>query len=293
MELRQLQVFTAVAAELSFGRAADRLDTAQPAVSQTIRRLEDELGFALFERSSHHVALTAAGEALLPRAQAVLTARDDLERAAVGLRRGIEGTLRLGTVGAVDDVLQEVMSVVARELPDLDVAIVSSLVGNSLASVRDGELDAALVWQAEPIPGTRAVELASIPLLLTIGRAHPLAAATGPVELTELRGLPVALPPRQVDPAIHDAVRTWCTRAGFEVDVVSHDTLPIALAAVAASPRLWMLLPEVGASSPHITQLAMQDPEIAGSVRLITRMSGVSPATRTFVRVVEQLLSES
>lgn len=71
VELPQLAAFVAVGEELSFSRAADRLETTQPPVSRLVRRLEERLGLVLFERTSHSVVLTAAGEALLPAARTV------------------------------------------------------------------------------------------------------------------------------------------------------------------------------------------------------------------------------
>src|SRR5205823_4883684 len=87
VELRQLAAFLAVADELHFGRAADRIGIVQPAVSQLVRRLERELGIVLFERSSHHVVLTAAGTELLPIARQALAARDELANRAAALAR--------------------------------------------------------------------------------------------------------------------------------------------------------------------------------------------------------------
>src|SRR4051794_772861 len=80
VELRQLRYFVTVAEEQGFGRAAERLHVVQPAVSQQIRRLERELGVALFERSTRHVRLSPAGERLLPEARTALAAADRVRR---------------------------------------------------------------------------------------------------------------------------------------------------------------------------------------------------------------------
>ena len=95
MEIRQLAYFVTVADELSFGRAAERLHIVQPAVSQQIRRLERELGVPLFDRSSRHVRLTAAGERLLPEARAVLAAAGRVRQVAADAAAGADGILRV------------------------------------------------------------------------------------------------------------------------------------------------------------------------------------------------------
>lgn len=95
MEIRQLAYFTAVAEELNFGRAAERLHIVQPAVSQQVRRLERELDVPLFDRSSRHVRLTPAGERLLPEARAVLAAADRVRQVAASIAAGADGTVRV------------------------------------------------------------------------------------------------------------------------------------------------------------------------------------------------------
>jgi DNA-binding transcriptional LysR family regulator len=101
IELRHLRYFTAVAEELSFTAAAHRLNVSQPPLSQQVRRLEEELGTALFERTSRRVVLTAAGAALLRRARAILAQVDEAADEARVIGQGQVGTLDVGLTGSV------------------------------------------------------------------------------------------------------------------------------------------------------------------------------------------------
>src|SRR5512142_1189651 len=100
MELRQLAVFVAVAEEGSFTRAADRLHVVQSAVSAGVRNLERELGTRLFDRSTHKVALSDAGRALLPEARATLAAAAAARDAIDAVTGAVSGTVHLGTMQA-------------------------------------------------------------------------------------------------------------------------------------------------------------------------------------------------
>src|SRR3954469_507874 len=101
MELRHFEYFVAVAEERSFTRAAARLHVVQSGVSAVIKALERELGAELLERTSKRVALTDAGEALLPRARAALDAARAARGAVDEVRGGVRGTVRIGTLTSV------------------------------------------------------------------------------------------------------------------------------------------------------------------------------------------------
>src|SRR6185436_18966669 len=115
MTLRHLGHFVAVAEEGSFTRAAERLNIVQSAVSSTVRSLERELGVELFERTTQHVALSDAGQVLLPEARATLAAAASARDAIAELTGGLRGTLTIGTM----------QSLKAVDLPRLLVAFSS------------------------------------------------------------------------------------------------------------------------------------------------------------------------
>ena len=140
MELRQLRYFVAVAEELNFGRAAERLLIAGPSLSQQIKALERDLGVRLFDRDRRSVALTPAGSALLPHTRALLERADDLQRRA----RRLTGPepVRLGYVNWLPPGLADRTAAVARLHIDAWVAPSHT----QAARVADGSLDLAVCW---------------------------------------------------------------------------------------------------------------------------------------------------
>ncbi|MFG2606062.1 LysR family transcriptional regulator [Streptomyces sp. NPDC048514] len=250
MELRQLSYFVAVAEELHFGRAADRLHIVQSAVSQQIQRLERELGAELFDRSPRRVRLTGAGERLLPEARAVLAAAERA-RAAVAAPAG----LRLGTSTGLGSHLDRVLAAFAERAPGVPVELFSLPVAERLDRVAAGRLDAAFVRSAEPPPGVRVLPLWPDPLMAAVPAGHPLA-ARDEIDLAELAGLPLALTPRRTNPALVDLVVGACRTAGFEplpgpVGGSLHDTL----ATIGTRP-LWTVVYAAHASVLHTPRVA-------------------------------------
>jgi DNA-binding transcriptional LysR family regulator len=140
VELRQLRYFVAVAEELSFGRAAERLLIAGPSLSQQIKALERDLGVRLFDRDRRSVALTPAGSALLPDARDLIHRADELQRSA--RRRAGSEPVRLGYVNWLPADLSARTAAVAPVLVDTWVAPSHA----QAARVADGSLDLAVCW---------------------------------------------------------------------------------------------------------------------------------------------------
>ena len=191
VELRQLATFVAVAEDGSFTRAADRLHVVQSAVSAGVRKLEDELGANLFDRSTHHVELTDSGRALLPAARATLAAaqaaRDAVDEARGGLRgKVVLGTMQAQGMRAID--LAGLLAAFRAHHPGVEVAIRHSGGSTEMArEVLDGRMDLAFVaLPGRAPPGLKLIPLASEPIMLAVPAGHPLARRAR-VELASLR----------------------------------------------------------------------------------------------------------
>jgi DNA-binding transcriptional LysR family regulator len=278
MELRQLRYFVAVAEELHFGRAAERLTIVQSAVSQQIRRLERELGVELFDRSPRRVRLTEAGLRFLPAAREVLAA----ERAALGsvadYAAGRGGTLRVGTSAGMGARLERVLSEFARLAPGSRIELHSARTRVRLGNVASGELDAAFVRGVEESPddGVRLIPVWQDALVVALPADHP-AATAGEVELRDLAALPLSLIERVGNPPLVDLVVGACRDAGFEpVPGPSRTTLQDTLASLGAGTPGWTVL-----YAAHARQLA------TGSVKFLpvrAARGGLSMTTSVAVR---------
>jgi len=239
VEIRQLAYFAAVAEELSFGRAAERLHIVQPAVSQQIRRLERELGVPLFDRSSRHVRLTAAGERLLPEARAVLAAVGRVRQVAADVAAGVGGILRVGTSQGLGERLDRTLEELRKTAPGLQVRLISAPAAERVARVRAGELDAAFVRAVTSAPGVELLPMWRDPLTVALPATHPLAAQPA-IQLAQLSGIPLRLAPRPDNPAFHDLILGACADAGFEPLPGPPFTTPQdTLAEIGTGPPTW------------------------------------------------------
>ena len=155
MELRHLRYFRAVAEELHFGRAAQRLHIAQPPLSQQIKQLEDELGVALLVRSTRRVELTAAGQDYLRQVEAILDSVDAAARRAQRIADGRQGNLAIGCVGsATYSLLPRFVRALREVLPDVDVSVRGEMLASEqLAALASGDIDLALLRMPVETPG--------------------------------------------------------------------------------------------------------------------------------------------
>ncbi|OBJ83284.1 LysR substrate-binding domain-containing protein [Mycobacterium sp. 1245852.3] len=177
MELRHLRYFRAVAEELHFGRAAERLCMAQPPLSQQIRQLEQELGVKLLKRSTRRVELTAAGTAYLSRAIAILDAVDDAAQQASRIAQGTEGRLAIGCVGsATYSLLPRLVRALREELPGLEVNVRGEMLAPAqIEALLAGRIDLGLLRPPVEQPRLLVETVRRDRLLAALPRGHALA----------------------------------------------------------------------------------------------------------------------
>jgi DNA-binding transcriptional LysR family regulator len=188
VEIRQLAQFVAVAEERSFTRAARRLGYVQSALSVSIQSLERELGVRLFDRTTHQVLLTDAGEALLPSARQTLASVEETRDVAAALRGALRGTLRIGLMQSFAFLdVAVLLGEFHRLHPAVEIQARPSA-GGSLAlaaELQHGGIDIAFVSLSEDPPGVSTTELAVEELHL-VGAAQLLPSQRGRVELSDL-----------------------------------------------------------------------------------------------------------
>jgi len=147
--LDQVRCFVAVAQELHFGRAAERLNMTQPPLSRQIQKLERSMRVQLLERTPRNVVLTAAGEVFLRASIELLDLADQAPQSALSVAQGYEGSIQLGiTVGAAVSVLGDILKRTSESLPKVHLELLEMVTGDQVDSLRSGKIDLGIVRPA-------------------------------------------------------------------------------------------------------------------------------------------------
>ncbi|MFJ1766860.1 LysR family transcriptional regulator [Amycolatopsis sp. NPDC088138] len=195
METRELRYFVAVAEELHFSRAAERLGIAQPPLSRAISGLERRLGVALFERTSRAVTLTEAGSVLLAEGRAVLGAVAAAERRTRRAATGRAGLVLVTKAGVAGDLLKKMLAAYAAEPDAVDVDVVLCEAHEQERLLRDGQADVALMHRPyDSTAGFDTEELFTEGQVVILPAGHPLTARSHvrTADVTALADLPMA-----------------------------------------------------------------------------------------------------
>ena len=194
MELRQLKYFLMVAKTLSFSEAAKRLYITQGTLSQQIKQLEDELGFQLFSRTSHSVALTEAGEELLPAAKQTVEDSNICRRKMNDLRGALTGSLSIGVTHSFSILLGGTIREFMKKYPGVVLKIYYKTATELMEMLQDGDIDFFLAFKPAQLgEDIEAETLFSSRLSVVMRKNHPLASKKE-ISLEDLKSQGIALP---------------------------------------------------------------------------------------------------
>jgi DNA-binding transcriptional LysR family regulator len=221
MELRHFRYFSAVARYLGYSEASRRLHVAQPAISQTILDLEEEIGAKLFLRTNRKVQLTAAGTVFLSEVEDILRRTDEAKRTAQRAARGEVGILRIGFIApATVPILPPLVRTYRRQYPDVELQLHHMNPDAQLAAFGEGALDLGFSRSlpSEVRPYFEEEVVYDDYLGAVLPPKHPLAKEKK-IKLEKLASEPFVLFHRAGAPALFDEAVAMCSRAGFSPQV--------------------------------------------------------------------------
>jgi DNA-binding transcriptional LysR family regulator len=215
MDLRHLRYFVAVAEELHFGHAAQKLGIAQPPLSQQIRRLEMELGVQLLQRTKRRVQLTQAGHAFLEEARKILSQVKRATEVAQRAGRGELGRLSIGFLGAATySLLPSILIAFRHSYPDVEVELHELKTSELIEALRDRRVEVGFVRLPVHDELLEAEPILREPLVVAVPERHALATCAH-ISFRDLANEAFLMPPRQLSAGFHDQVLNLCHQAGF------------------------------------------------------------------------------
>ena len=271
MELRQLRYFIAVAEEMHFNRAAERLHIAQPALSQQIQRLERNLKTQLFIRTTRSVEITDTGRVLLEAARRVISEAERAQSQVELATLGSTGLLRVGFVSsAALSLLPGMVNRLHEHLPQVRFQLQENTTEQQIQAVLDGQLDVGIVREIEPIDGIHITALKREALVVGVPETHPLAQRTS-VKLAELAGEGFVVFPRNQVSRLYDLISALCIQAGFHIRIAQEAIqFPTILGLVAARTGIAIVPESLRALQiAGVAYLDLNDTAAASQISLI------------------------
>ena len=297
VELRHLRYFVAVAQELHFGRAAEKLHIAQPPLSQQIRQLEHIVGVRLFERKHHLVTLTSEGKVFLEDASRILEQVDSALLRMQNAQNGQIGQLNIGFVNtaiAADNIIADVLAAYHPHFPAVEICLQEMYLQEQLQALEKHQIQVGFAARFYNTPEDFNTEVIQrIPFVAVCALQHRFASMPS-VALSSLVKEPFIFCPRRTDSgALYDHITQLC---GFSPHVTQEvPSIDIVLGLVAANLGV-SLVPTSATSirTQGVVYLPLKDMEddIAFETILIWLRNNQSPLLREFLSVAQEVMRQ-
>jgi DNA-binding transcriptional LysR family regulator len=295
MELKHLTSFIAVAEQLSFVRAADRLYLSQPALTGQIQRLEEELGVQLLARNRRSVKLTDAGKVFLVEARAtLLRARQAADRAQKAARGEI-GRLRIGFVSsAALEIVPSIVVAFRKQYPEVTLDLMNLRTVSQVKKLISKNLDIGFLRLPLSNEQLRATVIHREPFLLVLPKGHPRA-RDKQVHIAHLRDERFVAYGRRWAPGFFDSVIQMCLKEGFNPNIVQETgEMYTAIALIAAGAGI-AILPRsvVLAQSKNIVMKPLAGKVPVSEIAIATRSGNSSLIVRSFIELAVEKCGDS
>lgn len=292
MELRHLRYFAAVAQHLNYSEAARRLRVAQPAISQTILDLEEELGVKLLERTRRRVELTVPGRVFLDEANEILRRSEEAVRLTQRAARGEVGTLNIGFFGsATAPFLPELARRYRQEFPQVELRLYELTPEQQMVAFEEGRIDLAFT---RPLPSGQSAKFHEETiytdfLAVALPPGHPLSGQKT-VRLEKLAGEPFVQFHRKGAPGLFDTVIATCQRAGFSPRVISEPDFMGTVITLVESGLGISLVPDSvrNLNRPQVVFRPISPKSSEIPLRIAWLKSNNNPAQAAFVKLVRE-----
>lgn len=289
LSIKQLQYFLAVAEELHFGRAAERLDIAQPPLSRQIKQLETELEAVLFNRGRSAITLTQAGMRLLDRSRSILNQLEDTQLEVRRLGQGAEGRLRIGFVGsATYGILPNIIKSFRANYPEVNLSLIPMNNAGLHRALVSREIDIAFARPALQDREFVTRPLFEEPLIAAVPDTHPIS-STDTLDLASLSRPNLILYPEFPRPSYADVVLGLCKQIGVDTSrrVWTMD-LQTALSLVAIGEGICIVPKSVGTSQRNGLRFHPIDPPLGQtSLSVNYRLDEQGRHIQNFIRLAQ------
>lgn len=291
MELRHIRYFTALAEELNFSRAAERLHIAQPPLSRQIQQLEEEVGVPLFYRNKRRVELTNAGKAFLEKAYRLIDLVEEACDTARMAARAEHGKLVIGFTGTAETLLP-LLTVYRKKYPYVSLNL--QLMGTTaqVAALQEKRIDVGIL--TPPVTNEELIvkKFDNPPLGVVLPENHPLAVRGGPIAVSELADESFVITPRSIGPGFYDSVTKACQDAGFspKITVETHD-MPTVYALVSAGMGI-SLTPLLKIRANGVVFRELSDRTVATEGGIAYRRDEKSEVLHSFLETFLEYISQ-
>ena len=287
VELRHLRYFLAVAEDLHFSQAAERLQIAQPALSQQIRKLETEIGVTLFHRTKRHVELSAAGQAMVRPARQALAEASAAVEAAQRAARGETGHLRIGFIeSAAMTFVPRAVRRFSADHPDVGLSLSELAVDAQVEGLRSGLLDIGILRLPAATDGLELASLADEGLVVVMAESHQLAQRKQ-ISARTLTGEPLILLARQMVPGLYDQIIALQHQNGGAHIAQEATSIQAVLGLVAAGLGISLLPASVTTLARTGVSFAALTESPRSAMQIAWRESDRSPLTAAFLKAAQ------